>query len=182
MNTIIDYNGKLILYKGVFSKYSFDTILNDVNPTSETIKLFNKDIVVPRLVEYQGLKDHSYSNVIHQAKPFSPLMGKLIQYLNDKCQFDFNAVLINLYRNGDDYMGYHKDDEKGLDQSLIASLTFGAPRKFVVKHEDGNKKEVILEHGDLLLLFDFQKSWKHSLPKSKHVKHPRLNLTFRKIL
>ena len=95
---------------------------------------------------------------------------------------NFNACLLNLYRNGSEGMAWHSDDEKEiLRHSCIASLSLGAKRRFDFKHKiNGDKFCIDLEHGSLLLMkSDIQEHWMHALPKQLRVKEARINLTFR---
>jgi alkylated DNA repair dioxygenase AlkB len=96
----------------------------------------------------------------------------------------YNSALLNLYRDGSDSMGWHSDDEPELgDRPVIASLSFGASRRFRLKHRyrsDLDPVALTLSHGSLLIMYaDTQKNWKHSIPKSSKVREPRINLTFR---
>ena len=97
---------------------------------------------------------------------------------------NYNACLLNLYHDGEEGMGWHSDDEKEIiPNSSIASLSFGAERKFAIKHK-GTKEthSILLESGSLFeMLGSFQKHWLHSMPKSKKIIAPRINLTFRQM-
>jgi alkylated DNA repair dioxygenase AlkB len=94
--------------------------------------------------------------------------------------------LLNLYHNGNEGMGWHSDDEKSLgkNNTTIASLSFGAERKFSFKHKQSKQMvSLVLEHGSLLIMkYATQTNWLHSLPKSKKITQPRINLTFRTII
>ena len=97
----------------------------------------------------------------------------------------YNSCLLNLYHNGDESMAWHSDDEKTLARhQSIASFSFGAERKFSFKHKTTHQKvSLILENGSLLVMKDeIQENWWHRLPKTKLVKTPRINLTFRTII
>jgi alkylated DNA repair dioxygenase AlkB len=92
---------------------------------------------------------------------------------------------LNFYHDGNEGMGWHSDDEESIeDNSTIASVSFGAERKFYFKHKQSKKIiSVLLEHGSLLLMKEgTQKNWLHSLPKSKKITLPRINLTFRRMV
>ncbi|MGC1927444.1 MAG: alpha-ketoglutarate-dependent dioxygenase AlkB [Candidatus Nitrosopolaris sp.] len=94
----------------------------------------------------------------------------------------FNSCLLNLYHNGSEGIAWHSDDEKSLEKnSTIASLSLGAERKFSFKHKQTKQTiSLVLEHGSLLIMEDAtQTYWLHSLPKSKKITGPRINLTFR---
>jgi len=93
---------------------------------------------------------------------------------------EFDAVLCNLYRNGQDAMGWHRDNEPQIDPSIIASVSFGASRDFKIRHRTSKETwSVALEHGDLLAMEQLQSDFDHALPRRARVDSPRLNLTFR---
>jgi alkylated DNA repair dioxygenase AlkB len=97
----------------------------------------------------------------------------------------FNSCLLNLYHNGTEGVGWHSDDEKALGRApAIASMTFGAEREFRFRHKTKPlAASVILEPGSLLVMKDAtQANWRHSLPRTKKILAPRINLTFRKML
>jgi alkylated DNA repair dioxygenase AlkB len=100
-------------------------------------------------------------------------------------QSKFNSCLLNLYHNGNEGMRWHSDDEESLgkNNNTIASLSFGAERKFSFKHKQTKQTvSIVLEDGSLLIMKDAtQSNWLHSLPKSKNITQPRINLTFRTI-
>lgn len=181
--TIINTDGKVVLVKK-FIKDDFTNHLdNEISFKSETLKMYGKEVLVPRLVAYQGTLNYHYSNITHQAKPFTQTLLTLKNSIENLTHFVFNSVLANRYNTGLDYMGYHRDNEPELDTSLIASLSFGAPRKFKFKHRVTKETiDILLENGDLLLMYNCQRNWLHALPKSLKVKEKRINLTFRRIL
>ena len=118
------------------------------------------------------------------AMPWSPQVADLKEKLERLLNTKFDYVLMNLYRNGDDKIGFHRDDEAEEEgKNVIASLSFGAPRTFIIKHD--HKRELSytynLTHGSLVTMRgDTQINWKHSVPPAPEVKTPRVNLTFRK--
>jgi alkylated DNA repair dioxygenase AlkB len=126
-----------------------------------------------------------YANTLKKAVTFIPELLVLKKIVEQKTGEKYNACLLNLYKNGSEGMGWHTDNEKMLEpQASIASLSFGAIRKFSLKHQQ-NKQivSVVLENGSLLEMKDeTQLFWKHSLPKTTKVKGPRINLTFRKMV
>ncbi|MCG9910125.1 MAG: alpha-ketoglutarate-dependent dioxygenase AlkB [Flavobacteriales bacterium] len=152
----------------------------------ESIRLFGKWIMQPRLTALYGEKAYTYSGREMQPLPFTTdllyIKDKIEQYTG--CRF--NAVLCNLYRNGLDSMGWHSDDEKELGNNpVIASLSLGAERKFRLKHKDNRDipvHKIALGNGSLLLMKgSTQHFWKHEIPKEPKVTAPRINLTFRYI-
>jgi alkylated DNA repair dioxygenase AlkB len=97
----------------------------------------------------------------------------------------YNSCLLNLYHNGEEGMGWHTDNEKELKkEGAIASISFGAPRKFCFKHKQTEEKvDLLLDHGSLLVMKgSTQSHWLHRLPPSKKINSLRINLTFRTII
>ena len=98
------------------------------------------------------------------------------------CRY-FNACLFNQYRDGQDSMGWHRDNEPEINPSCIASVSFGASRDFVIRHRTTKEKWLVhLHHGDLLVMENLQDAYEHALPKRLRVGEPRINLTLRRIL
>ena len=128
-----------------------------------------------------------YPTPAHRPPPqrWTTTLGALRQRLYDSLGHDFNAVLANLYRDGHDSMGWHADDEPELgSQPLIASISLGASRRFVLRRRDRlDRYELTLGHASLLLMLGAtQQHWLHALPRQLRVREPRINLTFRSIL
>jgi alkylated DNA repair dioxygenase AlkB len=152
----------------------------------EVIFIYGKWVKVPRLMCWYGDTDayYRYSGVTHQPLPWTSELQAIRQNIELQCQCVFNSVLANLYRNGQDSMGCHADDEKELGMNpVIASLSLGEQRLFKLHHKTGKDQlDIVLNHGDLLVMAGvLQHHWLHSVPKTKKLKAPRINLTFRKI-
>lgn len=117
--------------------------------------------------------------------PWNEQTGQLRHQVESFTGHSFNAVLCNFYRNGEDYMGWHSDDEISLgNQPVIASLSLGVEREFLLRRKDDHQRKyaITLQHGSLLIMQgDLQTYWQHSLPKRKRVTEARINLTFRHI-
>ena len=154
----------------------------------EHIKLFGKTHPTPRLTAWHGDTHcvYKYSGVVNQPFPWTPsllIIKTRIESLSNGTTF--NCVLLNFYRDGSDKMGWHSDDEKELGPNpSIASVSFGATRRFDFKHktEANNKFSIHLESGSLLLMQgDMQHHWLHQIPAQKRIQEPRINLTFRYI-
>ena len=119
----------------------------------------------------------------------SPILGHKIYFrlkdrVEEKVNLNFNSVLANLYRNGQDYVSWHSDDEKELGKNpTIASVSFGATRRFLLRHRSNKNLETVdlsLGHGSLLIMKgSTQHYWKHQVPKTAKVKTERINLTLR---
>ncbi|KAL3195814.1 hypothetical protein MRX96_015701 [Rhipicephalus microplus] len=156
------------------------------------VRVYGKWRTIPRKQVTYGDKGMSYafSGTRLPAKPWTPLLQHLRDLVANQTGHRYNFVLVNRYKDGSDHMGEHKDDEKDLDHAVpIASLSFGQPRDFVLKHGDARRKvrhmepvKICLEHGSLLLMNPpTNRYWYHSLPPRKAAVGPRVNLTFRRL-
>ena len=181
----VNYYGK-VLTSGEADQY-FDLLMQNILWENDEVVIFGKHIVTKRKVAWYGDSDYSYtySNTTKQALAWTKELSYLKQIVEELAGAKFNSCLLNLYHNGNEGMGWHSDDEKSLGtNNTIASLSFGAERKFLFKHKQTKQTvSLVLEHGSLLIMRDAtQANWLHSLPKSKDVTRPRINLTFRTIL
>lgn len=148
--------------------------------------IYGKHIVTKRKVAWYGDKDYeySYSNTTKRALPWTSELLALKALAEDKTGETYNSCLLNLYHNGQEGMAWHSDAEKDLKRNgAIASLSFGAERKFSFKHKHTKETvSVFLEHGSLLVMKGTtQTHWLHRLPPTTSVHKPRINLTFRTI-
>ena len=164
----------------------FNELLNKIEWTNEKLVMFGKEITTKRKVAFYGdsLMSYTYSNKTKQALTWTPLLMEIKQLATSYTGSNYNACLLNLYHDGEEGMGWHSDDEKEIiPNSSIASLSFGAERKFAIKHKATNQTHsILLENGSLFeMLGSFQKHWLHSMPKSKKIIAPRINLTFRQM-
>lgn len=152
----------------------------------EFIQMFGKLVRVPRKVIWVGDPGsvYTYSKLSHDPIPWPPCLDKLRTLLVKECRYEFNSALLNLYKSGHDYMGWHSDNEPELgSHPCLASVSFGAGRRFLLKSKANSLKyEYMLEHGSLLVMKgSTQELFKHSLPKMLKVKEMRINVTFRKV-
>ena len=164
----------------------FNELLNKIEWTNEKLVMFGKEITTKRKVAFYGdsLMSYTYSNKTKQALTWTPLLMEIKQLATSHTGSNYNACLLNLYHDGEEGMGWHSDDEKEIiPNSSIASLSFGAERKFAIKHKATKETHsILLESGSLFeMLGSFQKHWLHSMPKSKKIITPRINLTFRQM-
>ncbi len=142
---------------------------------------------IPRLqawVADAGIQ-YSYSNNLLEVQPWSPLPLAIKREVEARVGHRFNAVLVTYYRNGDDHVTWHADDERELgDAPVIASLSLGATRSFQYQSQmDERIANVMLETGDLLLMRPaFQQGWLHQVPMEPEVTAGRINLTFRQVV
>jgi alkylated DNA repair dioxygenase AlkB len=151
------------------------------------LKLFGREVESPRLSRWIGDPGASYrySGVRFEPCSWPRALSVVRKAVNAAAGEEFNSVLANLYRDGNDTMGWHSDSEPELGaQPIIASLSLGATRKFVLKAraKDGPRLELELPHGSLLVMRgDTQRNYRHSLPRTKKATGARINLTFRRI-
>ena len=160
-------------------------LLTDIPWRAETLTMFGKPVAVPRLVAWHGEAVYTYSGVSHKPRPWTADLLALKTLAEELAGASFNSVLLNLYRDGRDGMGWHADDERELGPDpVIASLSLGAERVFHVKHrrDAGLKLSVLLPHGSCLVMAGgMQRHWLHRVAKTLKVVGPRVNLTFRQV-
>jgi alkylated DNA repair dioxygenase AlkB len=152
----------------------------------DKIKMYGKEIYLPRLSAWYGDSDkpYTYSGLTLQPKKWNKGLIYIKEQISKISGVNFNSVLMNWYRSGDDYINWHTDAEKELGKNpIIASVNFGETRDFVIRKNDKSEKITIpLKHGTLLIMSgEMQHFWQHSVPKRKKVKEARFNLTFRDI-
>ncbi len=187
---LLPCDGEVHYYGAVMSLADADHylkhLLTEIAWKNDEAVIFGKRIVTKRKVAWYG--DHpfeyTYSKTTKQALPWIPELRDLKEKAEHETGETFNSCLLNLYHDGSEGMSWHSDGEKDLKKNgAIASLSFGAERKFSFKHKD--TKETIsttLQHGSLLVMKGItQTHWLHSLPPTKKVSTPRVNLTFRTI-
>lgn len=165
----------------------FETLLNTLSWKQDEVIIFGKRHLTRRKTAWHGDKAflYTYSKTTKEANPWTPELLELRDLVQKKTGTSFNSCLLNLYHSGEEGMSWHADNEKELGaHPAIASLSLGAERKFSLKHrETKTTVSVNLENGSLLLMKDAtQENWLHSLPKTKKVLEPRINLTFRNIV
>ena len=164
------------------------SFLQRIDWQQETLFLYGRSVQVPRLVAWYGdaQASYRYSGKAHDPLPWTSELLELRAMLKSRLKVEFNAVLLNLYRNGHDSMSWHADDEPELgEQPVIASVSLGAERDFQFRnrHDPSLKNSLSLPNGSLLVMHnDCQRNWQHQLPKRKRCSEARVNLTFRKII
>jgi alkylated DNA repair dioxygenase AlkB len=174
-------------YSSSESTHLLNYLLNELNWKSGEIKLFGKVYPIPRKQVYfsdNGLS-YSYSGKELIIDAWDENVLNMKRRLQALLNVEFNACLSNLYRNGQDSNGWHSDNEKELGTNpIIASVSFGATRRFDLKHQSNKQKlSFQLTSGSLLVMGgEMQHFWKHQIPKQKNINDPRVNLTFRQVL
>lgn len=165
----------------------FEQLLESIEWQQDVIQMYGKSIAVPRLSAWYGDsdKDYHFSGLHLKPKAWSGLLDNFRQQLNQRLDRCFNSVLANYYRDGQDSVAWHSDDEPELGkQPCIASLSFGATRRFSLKHKQtGQVAHIDLTGGSLLVMEgETQHYWLHQVAKSKGCHLPRINLTYRTIM
>jgi len=188
---ILSFNGEAILYPSFFSPEESDSyfrkLLNEIQWKQEPIKIFGKEVMQPRLTAWYGDSDkpYSYSGITMQPHAWNDALKAIKQKIEPAAGVIFTSALLNLYRDGNDSMGWHRDNEKELgDQPVIGSVSFGATRNFQFRNYKTKKdvKSLELSHGSFLLMRgDTNHYWEHRVPKTKQVLNKRINITFRVI-
>jgi alkylated DNA repair dioxygenase AlkB len=184
-NGIVNYFGH-IMSKDQADDF-YQKLLGNIEWKNDQSMIFGKLIETKRKVGWYGQYpfEYTYSKITKKALPWTIELEKLKAICEKQTGQTYNSCLLNLYHNGSEGMGWHSDGEKDLKKDgSIASMSFGAVRKFTFKHrETAEKVEVVLEHGSLLeMAGTCQTHWLHRLPPTKKVTQPRINLTFRTIV
>jgi len=181
----VNYYGKL--FSAEQSNKYLSSLLNTIEWKNDEAIIFGKLLITKREVAWYGDKDfeYSYSKITKRALPWTKELSELKRIIEKQTGEQFNSCLLNLYHNGDEGMAWHSDGETDLKKDgAIASLSFGAARKFSFKHKQTKETvSIILEHGSLLVMKGCtQTHWLHRLPPTKTTHKPRVNLTFRTIV
>ena len=165
----------------------FKSCLHDLNWETGFIKIFGKTHQIPRLQAWYADNEieYTYSGKKLQRHNWNNLLLEIKEKIENITSFKFNSVLANLYRDGNDSMGLHSDDEKELGKNpVIASLSLGESREIYFKHKNKKLNLIIPQaSGQLIVMHGkTQEYWKHEIKKTKKIKKPRINLTFRNII
>lgn len=179
--------------KGFYSSQEANSLFNilhdEIAWKQEHIRIYGKEIPFPRLTAWYGDPDkqYKYSGIINTPLLWTDTLTDIRNKIQNATGHEFNSVLLNLYRDGNDCVGWHQDNEQELgDNPVIASLSLGADRKFQMRHKkrkDAPPLDISLSNGSLLLMAGTtQAYWKHQLPRTKEDVGARVNLTFRRIV
>ena len=189
---ILPSKGEAVYYPRFFgedeSHTFYELLKNDIAWKQEPIWMFGKQVMQPRLTALYGNPSisYGYSGIRMEAKGWTDFLIDIKKRAEEVAQTEFTHVLLNYYRDGQDSMGWHRDNEPELGPNpIIASISFGAPREFQFRRyaDKNTKRKVVLENGSLLLMGgECQHAWEHQLPKRAGVHGPRINLTFRRII
>lgn len=172
--------------KDIVDEYH-NNILHITPWKQEPITIFGKRVMQPRLTAWYGDsgKEYSYSGITMQPLPWTEELKLIKSHAEHHAGCTFNSALLNLYRNGADSMGWHRDNEKSLGYNpVIASVSLGAKRLFKVRRYTDKKQTINIELNDNTLLImagNMQDVWEHSIPKTTKQTEARINITFRQI-
>lgn len=182
---VVNYHGQIFTASEI--QDFFNSLSTNINWEHDEVMMFGKKIITKRKVAWYGEKpfDYTYSHVKKTALYWNDTLNAIKHRVEKVSGETYNSCLLNLYHNGEEGMGWHTDNEKELKkEGAIASVSFGAVRKFAFKHKESQEKvELTLDNGSLLVMKGTTQShWLHRLPPSKKVVLPRINLTFRTIV
>lgn len=162
------------------------TFIEGIVWKQESMNMYGKNIPFPRLTSWYGDNDkpYSFSGITLNPHPWTKELLEIKNDIEPLCHVFFNSVLLNRYRDENDSISWHTDEEKELGQNpVIASVNFGAERTFQLRHKITKERiDIVLQHGSLLIMLgELQHYWQHQVPKTKKIKTERINLTFREI-
>lgn len=180
----VNYYGQI--FNNERANHYYQKLLESIDWKNDEAIIFGKKILTKRKVAWYASEDfeYTYSKTTKKALPWTKELLELKKVVEEKTGELFNSCLLNLYHDGNEGMAYHSDGEKDLKKNgAIASLSFGAERKFSFKHKTSKERvDLILQNGSLLIMKDqTQTFWLHRLPPTKKFFTPRINLTFRTI-
>ncbi len=186
---ILPFDGEVYYYPSALAEDEtvgqFSALLDEVDWRQEMVTVMGRRLSAPRLIAWYGRTEYVYSGVRHAPRAMPPTVEKLKRLAETVASHKFDGVLLNLYRNGADSMGWHSDNEGILGPNpVIASLSLGETRKFQLKHR-ATKERRDLELGDgsiLIMKGETQRFWLHQVPKTRSPKRARINLTFRQMM
>lgn len=187
---LLPHDGSAVLHPWVLGDRTWEPIMQmlvmETQWEQRNIVVFGREHPQPRLTAWHGDPgcEYTYSNLRMNLIPWTETLAVLRDISSAVAGHTFNSVLLNLYRDGNDAMGWHRDNEAELgDEPVIASLSFGEPRRFRMRHRATRETvDVVLGPGSLLVMSgSSQTHWEHAVPRQKRVTAPRLNLTFRRV-
>jgi alkylated DNA repair dioxygenase AlkB len=182
----------LMFYPFLLGQAEGDRLFTDLLTTTpwrqDWITVYGRSHLQPRLTAWYGNagKSYTYSGITLHPAPWTVTLLDLKARVEAVSGIAFNSVLLNLYRHGNDSMGWHSDDEPELGQNpMIGSLSLGGKRRLLLRHrfQKELKHQLELTSGSFLLMQGkMQHYWQHHVPKTKRLVSPRINLTFRVIV
>lgn len=176
------------LFNAADCEQLFATLETEIAWRQDSATIFGRHHLLPRLTAWYGDlgKTYRYSGISMEPLPWTPTLRQIKLAIETVAEVEFNSVLLNFYRHGQDSMGWHSDDEPELGLNpVIGSVSLGGCRRFLLRHKGSKavpKVELNLTNGSFLLMQGpTQHFWQHHVPKTKRPVDPRINLTFRVI-
>jgi len=189
IENLLPKDGVVEIYPAFFSiaesDILFNYLINEIEWQQDSMRFYGKEVNLPRLTAWYGehLKQYSYSGIDMNAKPWTNELLFIKDRIENHSGLKFTSVLLNYYRNGNDSVSWHRDNEKVLRiNPVIASVSFGASRTFKFRHVDDHKlvKSIELTNGMYVLMKgETQHKWEHTIPKTSRMVKGRISLTFR---
>lgn len=182
----VDYDGQWLLPERAGQLHA--ELVAELEWSQKPIRVFGKEVLQPRLIAWAGARPYRYSGQTLEPRPFGPVLRGLLDEVEAATGLVFDHVLLNRYRDGEDHMGLHADDEPELGESpQIAALSLGATRRFVLEPKPKKLRHrrftMSLGPGSLLVMGGrIQHAWRHGVPKQARVTEERVNVTFRRVL
>jgi alkylated DNA repair dioxygenase AlkB len=183
---VVEYHADFI--KESMAYKLMDILIAKAPWQQKVVNMYDKQVITPRLSAWYADEDTLDYTSLRKSKPnpWTPELLYIKELVEPIANITFNSVLLNYYRDGNDSVAWHSDNEQALGtHPTIASVSFGQVRPFDIRKKDnhGEKYSVLLEHGSLLLMKgDLQMNWHHRIAKSTKTMRPRLNLTFRVVI
>ena len=187
----LPFDGTATLYHDFldaqFAMRAFNQIRDESQWEQPEITIFGNTVLEPRLSTWHNElgEGYKYSGVMRRAQPLSKTLSDIRKRCSEVTNTPFNSALVNFYRNGQDGVGWHSDNEAcNGPEPTIASVSLGATRRFDMRHrKTGETIKIQLESGSLLVMAGkSQQYWVHQVAKTKRVHEPRINLTFRCVI
>jgi alkylated DNA repair dioxygenase AlkB len=180
---LIDRNGSVIYFPEIFnpSEEYFNRLKLSCSWRQEEVRVYGKWHKPRRQVAWYGTANYRYSGQVKTAQPWLPVLLEIKAKVEELTKDSYQGVLLNYYPDGLAGMRWHADNEQELvSNAVIASVSFGATRRFDLRHQDGETFSINLEDGSVLIMAgELQHYWKHQVPVQRKIKEPRINLTFR---
>jgi alkylated DNA repair dioxygenase AlkB len=184
---MIELPGATLFFGRLTGASRFDSLKKETQWQQRRMMMFGRMVSQPRLTAWYGDPgaSYTYSGIKNEPLPWTPLIKEIKNEVEELIANSFNSVLLNFYRKGTDSIGYHSDNERELgDEPIIASLSYGATRRFTFRHKQGELADLSLNLDDgslLIMMGETQKNWLHGIDKTKEGGQ-RINLTFRSIV
>lgn len=181
-------DNRVVIHRHYFdpaaSHTAFERLHRETNWLTKSYNNNGNIVNLPRLTANYGERSYDYSGLVFQPEPWTPFLQELKEAAETLSGETFNALILQLYRDGNDRVNWHSDDDSGVGRNpVIVSMSFGESRAFRLRHKTNHddRTELVLHAGDVLIMQgDLQHTYVHKVPIEKD-KGPRINLTFRKI-